>query len=72
MVSYLMYDIWKIMCHNSVYILSWKNTHTLQAATFNYDIVHQVTKATSDEVRAKNNDAVSKGVHDFHTGLSCW
>ena len=61
------------MCHNSVYKLyCLGKTHTLQAAAFNYDIVHQVTKATSDEVRAKNNDAVSKGVHDFHTGLSCW
>ena len=35
-------------------------------------MVYQVAKATSDEVRAKNNDAVSKGVYDFHTGLSCW
>lgn len=42
------------------------------AATFNYDIVYAVARATSDEVRAKNTESTSKGNYDFHTGLSCW
>ena len=42
------------------------------SATFNYNLVYKVAMATSIEVRAANNDYVSRDVYDFHTGLSCW
>ncbi|XP_065845653.1 uncharacterized protein [Oscarella lobularis] len=42
------------------------------AATFDYDLVYQVSKVTSEEVRAKNNNATALGDYSFHTGLSCW
>ena len=42
------------------------------SATFNYDLVYKVAMATSNEVRAANNDYVSHDVYKFHTGLSCW
>ena len=43
-----------------------------QAASFNYDLLMQVTNATGYEVRAKNTAAVKNGSYAFHTGLSCW
>jgi beta-glucosidase len=42
------------------------------AASMDYDMLYATAKAISDEVRAKNNDAVSKNSYAFHTGLSCW
>lgn len=42
------------------------------SATFNYELVYKVAMATSNEVRAANNDYVSRDVYTFHTGLSCW
>lgn len=42
------------------------------AATFNTDILFQVSKATSDEVRSKNNNYTAHSDYNFHTGLSCW
>uniref|UniRef100_A0A1X7UPQ3 Glycoside hydrolase family 3 N-terminal domain-containing protein n=1 Tax=Amphimedon queenslandica TaxID=400682 RepID=A0A1X7UPQ3_AMPQE len=42
------------------------------AATFNYDLLKQVSNATAYEVRAKNTAAVLNGSYAFHTGLSCW
>jgi len=42
------------------------------AATFDPDLLRKVARATGLEVRAKNNDAVARGIHAYHTGLSCW
>ena len=42
------------------------------SATFNYNLVYKVAMATSNEVRAANNDYASRGIYDFHTGMSCW
>ena len=56
---------------NQLYNILSVNT-LLQAATFHYDMVYKVAKATSDEVRAKNNNATAHQSYAFHTGLSCW
>lgn len=42
------------------------------AATFDEDLLFGVAEATSVEVRAKNNNYVSKGDYQFHHGISCW
>ena len=42
------------------------------AATFNPDVLYDVAKATSIEVRAYNNYYVEHSDYSFHHGLSCW
>ncbi|XP_067674571.1 uncharacterized protein [Haliotis asinina] len=42
------------------------------AATFNRDIIYQVSTATAAEVRAKNNDFKKQGIFHDHTGLGCF
>ncbi|XP_065919367.1 uncharacterized protein [Dysidea avara] len=42
------------------------------AATFNPDMIYEVAKATSIEVRAYNNHYVKNSDYQFHHGLSCW
>ena len=42
------------------------------ASAFDAPLLTRTAHATAIEVRAKNNDAVSRGIHQFHTGLSCW
>lgn len=42
------------------------------AATFDKDLMFRVAMATSIEVRAKNNNYISKGDYQFHHGISCW
>ncbi|XP_065919369.1 uncharacterized protein [Dysidea avara] len=42
------------------------------AATFNPDMIYEVAKATSIEVRAYNNHYVENSDYQFHHGLSCW
>ena len=42
------------------------------AATFNPDVLYEVAKATSIEVRAYNNYYVKHSDYSFHHGLSCW
>ena len=39
---------------------------------FSPALLHQVASAISEEVRAKNNDYVKRGVYDSHTGLHCF
>lgn len=38
------------------------------AASWDPNLLQQLAKATADEVRAKNNDAVAHGSYAFHTG----
>jgi beta-glucosidase len=42
------------------------------ASSFDADLLRRTANATGWEVRAKNNDAARRGIHMFHTGLSCW
>jgi beta-glucosidase len=42
------------------------------AAAMDYDMLYATARATSDEVRAKNNDAVANKNYNFHMGLSCF
>lgn len=42
------------------------------ASSFDLPLAARVANATGAEVRAKNNDAVARGIHAYHTGLSCW
>ena len=42
------------------------------ASSFDLDLALRVANATGAEVRAKNNDVVSRNIHAYHTGLSCW
>ena len=42
------------------------------ASAFDSELLRRTANATAVEVRAKNNDAVRRGIHVFHTGLSCW
>jgi hypothetical protein len=42
------------------------------ASSFDLDLAIRVANATGAEVRAKNNDVVSRNIHTYHTGLSCW
>lgn len=42
------------------------------AASFNTSMLYAMARATSDEVRAKHNFAVSNGSYAFHTGIACW
>ena len=41
-------------------------------ATFNPDMIFEVAKAISFEVRAYNNYYVKNSDYQFHHGLSCW
>ncbi|XP_012942128.1 probable beta-D-xylosidase 7 [Aplysia californica] len=41
------------------------------AATFSPDILYNVARATGQEVRAKHNDFVKRGIFKTHTGMSC-
>ncbi|XP_005105846.3 xylan 1,4-beta-xylosidase-like [Aplysia californica] len=42
------------------------------AATFSPDILYNVARATGQEVRAKHNDFVKRGIFRSHTGASCF
>ncbi|XP_005105841.1 probable beta-D-xylosidase 6 [Aplysia californica] len=42
------------------------------AATFSPDILYHVARATGQEVRAKHNDFVKRGIFATHTGMSCF
>ncbi|XP_041352633.1 probable beta-D-xylosidase 2 [Gigantopelta aegis] len=42
------------------------------ASSFNAKLIHDVAEATSEEVRAKHNDFVKRGIFHDHTGLGCW
>jgi len=42
------------------------------AASFDYEMLREFAHATSDEVRAKHNNATKYGSCAFHTGLSCF
>jgi len=42
------------------------------AASFDYELVREFAHATSDELRAKHNNATKYGSCAFHTGLSCY
>ena len=42
------------------------------AATFNPDMIYEVAKATSIEVRSYNNYYVKNSDYQYHHGLSCW
>ncbi|HZH99427.1 MAG TPA: glycoside hydrolase family 3 N-terminal domain-containing protein, partial [Fimbriimonadaceae bacterium] len=42
------------------------------AASFNPELAMEVAGALSDELRAKNNDAVRRGVRDAQTNLTLW
>jgi beta-glucosidase len=42
------------------------------AATFNPDLIHKVATAISDEARAIYNEAQSKDIHRWYTGLTFW
>jgi hypothetical protein len=42
------------------------------ASSFDLNLALRIANATGAEVRAKNNDVVSRNIHAYHTGLSCW
>lgn len=44
----------------------------MQAASFNYELIYNISNAIGVEVRAKNNNATAHEDYNFHTGLSCW
>jgi beta-glucosidase len=42
------------------------------AATWNPDLMHRIAVATSDEGRAKHNEAIRRGLRQIYTGLTFW
>ena len=40
--------------------------------TCSKDLIYNISKAASTEVRAKHNDFVKRGIFTDHTGLSCF
>ncbi|XP_071794783.1 uncharacterized protein [Asterias amurensis] len=42
------------------------------AATFDVNVIYEVAKATSEEVRAKYNNLTQHGIYSDHGGLSCF
>src|SRR5688572_21671105 len=42
------------------------------AASFNANLMTEVSTAISDEARAKHHDAARRGVRDIYTGLTLW
>ena len=42
------------------------------AATWNSQLMHEITVVISDEARAKHHEAVRQGVREIYTGLTFW
>ncbi|XP_035826175.1 xylan 1,4-beta-xylosidase [Aplysia californica] len=66
------FQAFQVVFLSQVVKLQCKFTHSLLASLDSTDVILSVANATGQEVRAKHNDFVKRGIFATHTGASCF